>query len=264
MTYEINALNKPGIYEILNIKNNKRYIGQSIHVRTRLLKHRRILKKNEHQSKHLQNSWNKYGEENFVFNVIEYCEIEELDSKEDYYILKYNSNNREYGYNERIDNKTNRGLKWSEEQREKWMNSMKNNPWYKNHKIPQETLEKAWEASRNKIWTEEERKRHSEILKGTTVSDTSKMKLAQQGSKNPSSKLTENDIKEIICLCKNKYCSHKEIAEAYGVSLGSIASISINRTWKHVDRNNIDISYYNKGVDRINEYRKTNQNEIKN
>ena len=163
--------NIPGIYEILNIKNNKRYIGQSIHVRNRLFKHISMLRNNNHICKHLQDSWNKYGEENFQFNVIEYCNIEDLDKKEDFYIAKYQANKNAYGYNYRINNKTNRGLKWSEEQREKMKNAIENNPWYKNHTIPLEIMQKAWESSRNKIWTEEERKKHSKILTGTKVKD---------------------------------------------------------------------------------------------
>ena len=257
MQKDISFLNNPGIYEIFNKKNNKRYIGQSIHIRIRLLRHKNYLNKNEHINKHLQAAWNKYGEEYFEFNVLEYCNIEELDSKEDFYIKKYKSNNPKYGYNYRIDNKTNRGLKWSEEQREKMFEKINDpNGWFKNHSIPEETLKKAWEANKNRIWTEEERKRHSEILKGTKVSDTSNMKKAQQGSKNPSSKLSEDEVKEIILLCKNRYRDHKRIAEVYNVCLGSINSISSNRTWKHINRNDIDNIFYEKGIKRIDDYEK--------
>ena len=41
-------------------------------------------------------------------------------------------------------------------------------------------------------------------MTGIKVKNTSNMKLAQQGSKNPSSKLTESDVKEIIRLCQSK------------------------------------------------------------
>ena len=80
--------NGAGIYEIYNTINSKRYIGQSIHVRTRLLKHINLLNKNKHLNKHLQSSWNYHGEACFVFNILEYCDIECLDQKEDYYIAK--------------------------------------------------------------------------------------------------------------------------------------------------------------------------------
>lgn len=259
MNYNIdkNIKNEPGIYEILNIKNNKRYIGQSQKVRTRLLKHRRILIKNEHGNIHLQNSVNKYGIECFEFNLIEYCPIDELDSKEDYYISYFNSNNREYGYNHRIDNKTNRGLKWSDEVREKISKYYNDeNSYHKNHTIPIEILKKAWEASRNRIWTEEDRKRHSEILKGTKVKDTSNMKLAQRGENNPSDKLSEEEVKEIILLLKNKYCNHKLLSEVYGVSRSNISAISCGRSWKHISQDNINESYFIKGIEKIEKYKK--------
>lgn len=102
--------NEPGIYEIHNTISGKRYIGQSVHVRTRLLKHINLLNKNKHLNKHLQSSWNYYGEDKFTFSILEYCAIELLDKKEDFYIAKYRANDRQFGFNYRIDNKTNRGL----------------------------------------------------------------------------------------------------------------------------------------------------------
>lgn len=215
-----------------------------------------MLNKQNHNNKHLQSSWNKYGEKSFIFRVIEYCEIDILDQKENYYIDLFKSNDNNFGFNYRIDNKTNRGLKWSDDQRRKMHEQInKENSYYKNHTIPREIMEKAWNASRNRIWTDEDKKRHSIIMTGTKVKNTSNMKLAQQGSKNPSSKLTEDDVKEIICLCQSQYCSHKLIAKVYGISLGSVNSISINRTWKHIDRNKIENNYLKKGVNRINDFR---------
>lgn len=122
MIYELNEFiikNSPGIYEIYNAVNGKRYVGQSIKLKQRLQRHLNELRRGTHKNKHLQSSWNKYGEEKFCFEPIEYCDISDLDSREDYYIGLFNCNDRERGYNIRIDNKTNRGLKWSDEQREK-------------------------------------------------------------------------------------------------------------------------------------------------
>ena len=254
--------NQSGIYEILNKINNKRYIGQSVHIRSRLLHHISMLNKNEHQNKHLQCSWNKYGEECFKFNVLEYCSIDELDNKEDYYIAKYQSNNNQYGFNYRVDNKTNRGLKWSDEQREKMMDAIKNNPWFHNHTIPLTTLQKAWEANKNRVWTQAERDRHSQILTGTKVVDTSKMKLAQQGEGNPSCKLSEDSVKEIILLLQNKYCSVELLSCVYCITAANIRMIRCNRSWKHIDRNNIEEKYLLSGVEKVNEYYREHQEEF--
>lgn len=256
--------NEPGIYEIHNKINNKRYIGQSIRVKARILKHINLLNKNEHQNNHLQRSWNKYGEENFDYNVLEYCPIEMLDEKEDYYITKYQSNNNQYGFNYRIDNKTNRGLKWSEEQREKMMDAINNNPWFHNHTIPLTTMQKAWEASRNKVWTQEERDKHSQILTGTKIPDTSKMKLAQRGEGNPSCKLSEDSVKEIILLLHNEYCSAALLSSVYHISEANIRMIRCNRSWKHIDRNNIEEKYFLLGVEKVDEYNRKHQEETAN
>jgi group I intron endonuclease len=256
--------NEPGIYEIHNKINDKRYIGQSIHVRARVLKHISQLNKNEHQNNHLQYSWNKYGEENFEVNVLEYCSVEVLDEKEDYYIMQYQSNNNQYGFNYRIDNKTNRGLKWSDEQREKMMDAIDRNPWFRNHTVPLSTAQKAWETTRNRVWTQEERKRHSEILTGTKVSDTSKMKLAQQGEGNPSCKLSEESVKEIILLLQNEYCSIELLSCVYCVTTSNIRMIRCNRSWKHIDRNNIEEKYFLLGVKKVDEYSRKHKEEITN
>lgn len=254
--------NMPGIYEIYNTVSEKRYIGQSVHVRTRLLRHINLLRKNEHPNKHLQSSWNSYGEEYFVTSVLEYCNIENLDQKEDYHIAKYRANDPQFGFNYRIENKTNRGLKWSLEQREKMVKAIETNPWFHNHSIPQSTMEKAWEASRAKVWTKEERDRHSQILKGTKVADTSKMKLAQRGEGNPSCKISEDIVKEIILLLENNYCSTSVLANTYQVSLSNIYAIKKGRSWKHLDRDTIEERYFLLGVNRVDEYCRNNKTEV--
>lgn len=78
--------NKSGIYKIINIINNNYYIGSAKSIRKRLSLHITLLKKNKHHSKHLQNAWNKYGEESFKSEIIEECEIQYLIKKEQYYI----------------------------------------------------------------------------------------------------------------------------------------------------------------------------------
>lgn len=59
--------------------------------------HKNCLNQNKHENKHLQNSWNKYGSENFQFEIIEKCSIADLDNRERFWIAYYNS--LENGYN---------------------------------------------------------------------------------------------------------------------------------------------------------------------
>lgn len=81
-----------GIYKIENLVNGKVYIGQAVDIECRWISHISMLKNNKHHSKHLQNSWNKYGEENFKFEIIEECSFEELNEKEIYWINKFKEN----------------------------------------------------------------------------------------------------------------------------------------------------------------------------
>lgn len=90
---------KSGIYYIKNKVNNKIYIGQTKDIDGRRKEHKRDLKANRHVNWHLQKAFEKYGDSNFEFGILEYCEIDELDNKEVYYINKYKTMNRDKGYN---------------------------------------------------------------------------------------------------------------------------------------------------------------------
>lgn len=88
-----------GIYSITNLVNNMIYIGQSVDVQSRWNTHKNDLNKNKHDNSYLQRSWNKYGKDNFEFNILEKCDRSELDKKEKYYIGFFNSNDDILGYN---------------------------------------------------------------------------------------------------------------------------------------------------------------------
>lgn len=85
-----------GIYRIRNLITNKVYVGQTTeNFQRRYWLHRWQLRKNKHDNNHLQRAWNKYGEENFIFEVIEVVNKEEIDEKERYWIAFYR--NSSYG-----------------------------------------------------------------------------------------------------------------------------------------------------------------------
>ena len=74
-----------GIYKITNKINGKAYIGQSVCLERRFAEHKR---RSEQQ---IDQAIQKYGIENFTFEVIEECNAEELNDREEYWTLHYNS-----------------------------------------------------------------------------------------------------------------------------------------------------------------------------
>lgn len=92
-------IQKSGVYTITNIINNRIYVGFASNMMKRKGQHFAKLRKRIHENERLQNSFNKYGEENFVFDVIERCEIEFLDSLEHYWAYWLDTHNPEIGFN---------------------------------------------------------------------------------------------------------------------------------------------------------------------
>ena len=67
-------LNQCGVYTITNRVNGKVYVGSTgKSFKVRWMVHRKALRKNTHHAKKLQHSWNKHGEENFIFAPLLIC-----------------------------------------------------------------------------------------------------------------------------------------------------------------------------------------------
>jgi len=88
-----------GIYCIRNIINDKKYVGYSLCIRRRLLRHKNDLRKNKHDNPYLQNAWNKYGEDNFESYILEESSPELLKEREVFWIKELNAFNEKFGYN---------------------------------------------------------------------------------------------------------------------------------------------------------------------
>jgi len=76
-----------GIYKIIS-PTNKLYIGQSVDIDRRFKEYKRL---NCKQQPKIYNSLQKYGSENHIFKIIEECSIDQLNEKELYWKIHYNS-----------------------------------------------------------------------------------------------------------------------------------------------------------------------------
>lgn len=77
-----------GVYAFRNKLNGKVYVGQSQNVNTRRIQHERGDTSN---SRRFHNAMQKYGAEGFDWVVLEYCQIEQLNEREAYWVQKLES-----------------------------------------------------------------------------------------------------------------------------------------------------------------------------
>ena len=115
-----------GIYKITNLVNKKTYIGSAKSILNRFSVHKRTLRRNKHFNKHLQSSYNKYGIDNFSFEILEIIDCKNvnfINEREEFFIQKYKSNDNKFGYNNRVICTTNFGRKFSKEHIENLKNS---------------------------------------------------------------------------------------------------------------------------------------------
>jgi group I intron endonuclease len=86
-----------GIYQIRNTLNGDFYIGSAFDLLDRRGQHFCKLRGNKHFNNHLQNAYNLYGKENFVYEVVEFCEPEVKYEVEQYWLDQFFG--KEFCYN---------------------------------------------------------------------------------------------------------------------------------------------------------------------
>jgi hypothetical protein len=182
---------KPGVYIITCIPTQKSIIGETGNVKKRINYHIQNLKGNRHENPYLQNAWNKYGYDNFSFNVLEYCDFAECKVKENYYCLLHNTHDPEKGFNLRPTG-TNLKGKFTEEHKKRISLSLKKSEKFKNRdsgkgmrgkKHSQETRIKMSNSSKGKKHSEETKLKLSKVNKGR-IRDIESIKKQIESRKN--------------------------------------------------------------------------------
>lgn len=207
---------KSGVYEIVNMATCKKYIGSSKNVPLRLRQHLLTLKRGAHFNVHLQNSFNKYNENAFIFRPIIFCKESEMVEMEMKYVKEYMLLDSTYGYNIRVPNM----VTMAEETKEKIRKATRGlNTWTKGVKREQ--------------WVRDILRKS---LSGLKRSDESRAryKVSKTGEKNSMVKLTEQDVLKIIELRETKKTTYKELASMFGVTVQGISNIFNGHTWVHV------------------------------
>lgn len=75
-----------GVYRVHCLKSDVFYVGETINLHKRIVgEHLPSLRAGRHENSHLQRAWNKYGEQNFRFEIVWECpcEVSEVLSRAD-------------------------------------------------------------------------------------------------------------------------------------------------------------------------------------
>lgn len=104
-----------GVYKIICTANKRIYIGSALNLLRRRHDHFSELRRNKHSNPHLQNAWNKYGEQAFIFEVLELVLPMSLTAREQYWFKKLKPFGKK-GFNSVPEAGSNLGKKWSPEQ----------------------------------------------------------------------------------------------------------------------------------------------------
>ena len=206
---------KPCIYMIQNVKNGKVYIGSSINGNKRYREHLYDLKRGDHRSSRLQNSFNRYGSEAFVFIVLKYTERENLREEEARLIRILDSTNREKGYN--MSDLTELGvLKHTETSKEKMRKAGKGR---KHTEASKENMRKSQQARVANL-TDEERKVLSDNGKKAWKGKSQEQIRAH--CKKASNVANKKRARAVICSNGARFDSLADAGRFFGVGTASI------------------------------------------
>lgn len=215
--------------------NGKRYIGKTecpIHKRMREHKHR-----SKTATTRFYNAVRKYGWENLDWIILEECvDSETLSQKEKGWIKKFDSLNRDKGYNLREGGE---GGRHSDETKQKISasNSGEKNgmhgksSWNKGLKLSEEHRKKLSESHKGQVaWNKGMKGEYT--MQPRSEETKRKLSKANSGENNGQAKLTW----EIVRAIREEYSKgnvlQKDLAQKYGLSRGHISELINFKRWK--------------------------------
>jgi group I intron endonuclease len=181
------------------------------------------------ENRHLQNSWNKYGEENFEFIILEQCKKEFLTSFEQSYKDYYEHFSGVFNKGEIVDCPS-RGCKRTKEHLLKMQKGKEGKIYHHSEKTKQSiSLKKRGIKISDQI---KEKIRQSHF--GLYASEETKIKLslAKKGENHPNKKLTYEEVHEIREIYQNENISQQDLANKFKVSRGAIQRIVNGTGWQ--------------------------------
>lgn len=167
-----------GIYEIRHKSSGKVYVGSAMSFKKRFATHLCQLKAGKHHSKKLQNAWNKYGEAEFEFRIIEIvADSKNIIPREQFWLDATNCAGSD-GFNIRPTAGSPLGTKMSATSREKIRRAKLGTV------VSKETRLKLSNANRGRVCSQETRAKISQKKTGVPASTASvdAMRIARLGA----------------------------------------------------------------------------------
>ncbi len=142
-----------GIYLIICLVTNKYYIGSAVDFDDRWRLHLLFFRRGNHHNRHMQRAWDKHGEAQFGFFILEITD--DLEVREQYWIDKLDAVNRHRGYNICKAGRNRHGVKASEETRKLLSDSHKGHTHSAETKAKMSAAHKGNSVNKGRVWSKE-------------------------------------------------------------------------------------------------------------
>jgi group I intron endonuclease len=231
-----------GIYKITNTATNKSYIGQSLDVRQRIIRHRCQLKSLKHVNPHLVSSCRIHGIDSFEFEVLfvvmpslpKETIVDALNMAEADLISAYDSFNNGYnlttgGDGHVVSADTILRLKASHPKKPR-PPKVYSGPWNKGKRY---TTRPASAERKSKIGQAQLGSLNHNFGRATPEVVKQKCRASYHGSQCHLAKLDDPLVSDIKRALDNGETG-ADLARQYGISKHAISDIKNGKTWRHV------------------------------